>query len=154
VQYETLVPREDDTYQSFKFSIPPSCAVCSSPEAPLQRQARVNGYSPAAPGITDALLWKSQGNPVHHPSHGELLDDALKKLAVRVCEKHAAKAYSHDPLSSSDGVLSFTSYRYYKAFCELNQIAGPLMAESLVAAAKHPERHHEDHRVHGRKPGS
>ena len=47
----------------------------------------------------------------------------LSNLSAPVCAKHTE---NEDPLTDvikySSGVLEFRSYRYYKAFCELNQI--------------------------------
>ena len=95
-----------DNRSHFKFEMPAMCAICGSPDA---RQHREIGCGSS--GTTQ------------DPSRG--YDDKLSHLTAPVCKKHSeAEAPSGDVLEYRSGKLMFASYRYYKAFCELNQIGG------------------------------
>ena len=125
-----------------EFAWPPMCSVCGAADAPHHREiedADLARY--AQPGVLGTIAGDVVSNAAGIPysarvraKHSSLqktpaeeaaaaLHDRLAKITTPVCDKHTAKAaYWSRPLEVSDADLSFGSYRYYKAFCEQNQI--------------------------------
>jgi len=120
-QYEPAVKASSGRY--YKFIMPKLCAICGDPNAP---QALVIDHGNSA--SAHDLDFLTQGNVINNPTakieptEAEKLDDKLSNLRAPVCDKHADKYEFGRALSCFGGHLRFASYRYYKAFCELNHI--------------------------------
>ena len=65
------------------------------------------------------------------PDKNDEYDKALSHLKVPVCAKHTEDEDEHygNAIEYSHGRLGFASYRYYRAFCELNHIGDARQAE-------------------------
>ena len=111
----------------FTFAMPTMCAVCGDPNAPHKRRIK-NGDS--FPDDPIELFTKHNIVPLvgmapnrGAPSEDEKNSAGLSRLTAPVCDKHNEEAEPLDePLEYRFGRLAFASYRYYKAFCELNNI--------------------------------
>jgi hypothetical protein len=122
----------------YTFEMPTMCAVCGDPAAPHRRDIG-NGDSLADDlGALGALgsvvstvadVPRGRVGPVYRvvsstaPDQAEKDSRGLSHLKAPVCAKHTEKEESFgDALEYSSGKLEFASYRFYKAFCELNHI--------------------------------
>ena|SRR5664279_1581782 len=111
----------------FTFAMPTMCAVCGDPSAPHKRKIK-NGDS--FPDDPIELFTKHNIVPMvgmapnsGAPTEDEKNSEGLSRLTAPVCDKHSEKTEPFDdPLEYRSGTLAFASYRYYKAFCELNNI--------------------------------
>lgn len=143
LQPETYVPIvKRDPQGRFLFAIPAMCAVCCSSDAALLRDIGEWGRTNNDIGILGTIVSAAASEVAadagvsyaNRPQHNapstsvsalEQLDLGLRQLKTPVCDKHTemkdhlgngnALAYWH-------GTLTFASYRYYRAFCELNQL--------------------------------
>lgn len=120
-QYGPAVKASSGRY--FKFIMPKMCAVCGDPNAP---HALV--IDNANSGSAHDLDFLTQNHVINNPTakieptEDDKRNDKLSNLRVPVCDKHADKFDFRRALSAFGGTLRFASYRYYKAFCEVNQI--------------------------------
>jgi hypothetical protein len=110
----------------FKFEMPAMCGVCGDPNAPYHRE--ISDGDHFGKGI--GPLWSQSTHVLPQAGMGPSAateDDkhsrGLSGLKIPVCAKHTEdEDMMNDVLKYSSGTLDFASYRYYKAFCELNQI--------------------------------
>jgi hypothetical protein len=121
-QYKPAVKRTNR--DGFRFDMPTMCASCGDPNAHDHRDIADGdhfgkdwtevGYASPRAGMAPGT------NP---PTEDDKNSKGLSHLKVSVCAKHTRNADpSDDVLKYSSGKLEFRSYRYYKAFCELNHI--------------------------------
>ena len=124
-QYKPAAKDPADTRRNFKFAMPTMCSICGDPDAPFKRTIyNSNNYD------KDLFELANSGHAIGQvgsiPSgvtEDEKNDRRLGTLKSPVCAKHTEDADRFaDPLCRSGGDLRFASYRYYKAFCELNNI--------------------------------
>jgi hypothetical protein len=110
----------------YKFAMPAICAMCGDPKATHKRK-----IESAELLVTDPIELFTKHNIVPMvgmaPNPGPPTEDqknnaGLSHLTAPVCDKHTEKEEFRSPLEYSNGTLEFMSYRYYKAFCELNNI--------------------------------
>jgi hypothetical protein len=142
-----------DALGRFQFKMPPICANCGSSDAGHFRDIEKLGSRQIDFGVvgsiasmavdevsTDAqLAYRNRlqhSAPITKEDPSEALDAGLRDLKVPVCAKHTGQ---EDPLGDllnySSGRLSFASYRYYKAFCALNQIGTTLKSVTSTTGA-------------------
>ena len=137
-RYLPVATRDDREH--FKFEMPPMCAVCGSPNADQLRAIGEWGRhhtdfgvlgavaSMAADEVSTDVQLASKGRlqhnaPITAQAPSALLDAGLRDLKVPVCTADKRDLDDGgDALQYSSGKLLFASYRYYKAFCELNRI--------------------------------
>ena len=121
-QYEAVVPRRDDEDRQFEFAMPAMCAVCCASDAPFTREIGYAGNVDAGGGLTGTVLYRSTNNPVGRPpDRDDSFERALKHVQTPACAQHS-KPGSGNAMEYDGGTLRFASYRFYKAFCELNHI--------------------------------
>ena len=123
-QYSSVTPSA--------LQMPTMCAVCGASPAPLLRtldpvtEPDAGVIGAVASGVATEVAYETnilradRRYGSNTPSPGAELDFQLGKLEMHVCEKHTsitARGCEYD-----DGTIFFGSYRYYKAFCELNHI--------------------------------
>ena len=134
-----------DARNRFAFAMPPMCAICGAEHAPKHRE--ISGPPSGDLGVVGAAISAGAADldPQHqytqHAAPGtsrtstDDLDLALAYLKVPVCAQHTAEEDEvGNALEYSAGQLKFASYRYYRAFCELNQIA----LKSVISATGAP----------------
>ena len=114
------------------------CAVCGDPDARHRRDIG-NGDSLAGDlgalgalgsvAATVAEVPRGRVGPVYRvvssaaPDQTEKESRGLSHVKAPVCAKHTENEEPFgDALEYSSGKLEFASYRFYKAFCELNHI--------------------------------
>ncbi|HEX4452950.1 MAG TPA: hypothetical protein VH143_18880 [Kofleriaceae bacterium] len=101
-------------------------ASCGDPNARHHRKIAVGDHF----GRDIGPLWSQSSHVLPQagmgpsaPTDDDKNSRSLSNLSAPVCAKHTEAA---DPMTDvikySSGTLEFRSYRYYKAFCELNQI--------------------------------
>ncbi len=122
-QYGPAVKHTNRSY--FKFEMPTMCAACGDPHAKHKREIKNGDYF--GPDIFDAMNAGRAGGQIGSVSSAPTQDDknsrGLSNLKAPVCDKHTEDADPFDDvIQYSSGKLEFTSYGYYKAFCELNSI--------------------------------
>lgn len=110
----------------FKFEMPTMCAMCGDPNALHKFKIR-NGDALGDDPIE--LFTKHNIVPMvgMAPNAGPPTEDqknskGLSYLVTPVCAKHTEEEELFAPLEYRSGTLAFAAYRYYKAFCELNNI--------------------------------
>lgn|SRR5664279_60880 len=110
----------------FKFAMPKMCAACGDPNAHGTRAIKDGDHFGKGLGP-----WSQQYHvlpQVGSAHQSETTEDdinskGLSNLQAPVCEKHTKKAEPiWEVMGYSSGKLEFSSYQYYKAFCELNNI--------------------------------
>lgn len=124
-QYMSAVQHTNRKF--FKFVMPKMCAACGDPNARDKRAIENGDYI-----SKDLGPWSQQYHVLpqvgiapgsHPPSEEDINSKGLSNLQAAVCEKHTKKAEPiWEVMAYSSGKLEFSSYRYYKAFCELNNI--------------------------------
>ena len=122
-QYMPAVQRTSRNY--FKFEMPTMCATCGDPNAPHKRD--INDGDHFGDDIFDAANAGHAPGQIGAAASASTDDDkhsrGLSHLKAPVCDKHTEEADTFgDVMRYSSGKLEFASYRYYKAFCELNNI--------------------------------
>ncbi len=123
-QYLRAVKHTNRNY--FKFEMPAMCSVCGDPDAPFMRDI---GDGDAFGTSLDGF-WSQQNHVLPGAGMGPsapTVDDensrGLSQLRTPVCAKHTKDAEVFgEALEYARGKLEFASYRYYKAFCESNDI--------------------------------
>jgi hypothetical protein len=123
-QYLPVVKRTNRNY--FKFEMPTMCSVCGDPNAPYKRDI---GDGDAFDTSLDGF-WSQKNHVLPQagmgpsaPSAEDVNSRGLSELKSPVCAKHTKDAEVFgEALEYTSGKLEFASYRYYKAFCELNKI--------------------------------
>jgi len=122
-QYTPAVKHTSRRY--FTFAMPTFCATCGDPDASHKREINdgdhfgndlsslaTSGHVPGRVGAAPSAATDDDKN-----SRG------LSNLKAPVCSKHTEDADPFgDVVGYSSGKLQFASYRYYKAFCECNNI--------------------------------
>lgn len=113
------------------FTMPSFCAVCGSDEATHRR--KIDAYSAESARGGGELV--RQANYALTGHRGQIQNftpaDAirgvnLQHLEVPVCDRHVTPSAQPDAMWTNDAAtLRFGSYRFYKAFCSLNDIAAP-----------------------------
>lgn len=134
----------------FEFRWPDMCAVCGAAATQrrdigewgkIQADTGILGEVVHIVGVEAGVAPRRDSEMVHHiPSsttktRTEQLDDKLKNLEVPVCAQHTKREYYGNPLKFKSGMLVFASYRYYRAFCELNQIGARLKSVTSTTGA-------------------
>jgi hypothetical protein len=134
--YLSVVRR--DNHSHFKFAWPEMCAVCGNP-ATKRRVIGEWGKINTDLGVLGEVVhivgneagfipdryneMINHAAPVTTKSPSDRLDGELRHLKVPVCGKHTDDETPFDnPLEFRSGAMVFASYRYYRAFCELNRI--------------------------------
>ncbi|MEO8845363.1 MAG: hypothetical protein ABI591_29685, partial [Kofleriaceae bacterium] len=111
----------------FKFAMPTMCAICGDPHA--HHKFTIKDGDALVDGPMD-LFTKHNIVPMvgMAPNAGPPTEDqknskGLSRLTAPVCDKHTEQEEPFGaPLEYRFGTLAFVSYRYYKAFCEMNNI--------------------------------
>jgi hypothetical protein len=120
----------------YRFDMPTMCAVCGDAHATHHREigngdamgtdlGALGAIGTLAEGVADVPFRQrdQRTGSTSEPTDDDRNSKGLSKLTAPVCAKHTKDAdYFGDPLEYSSGTLKFASYRYYKAFCELNHI--------------------------------
>ena len=111
----------------FKFAMPKMCAACGDPNAHDHRAIKDGDHfgNDLGPFWSQSSHVLPQAGLAHRsePTADDLNSKGLSNLQAPVCEKHNAEAEPlWEVIGYSSGKLQFASYRYYKAFCELNNI--------------------------------
>ncbi len=134
----------------FEFRWPDMCAVCGAAASQrrdigewgkIQVDMGILGEVVHIVGVEAGVAPRRDSEMVHHiPSstsktRTEQLDDKLKNLEVPVCAQHTKREWSANPLEFKSGMLVFASYRYYKAFCEINQVGARLKSVTSTTGA-------------------
>jgi hypothetical protein len=147
-RYLPAVRRRD--VNQFEFRWPDMCAVCGAAATQrrdigewgkIQADMGILGEVVHIVGVEAGVAPRRDSEMVHHiPSsttktRTEQLDAKLKYLEVPVCAQHTKREWSANPLEFKSGMLVFASYRYYKAFCELNQIGATLKSVTSTTGA-------------------
>lgn len=111
----------------FKFEMPTMCAMCGVPHA--QHKFKIKNGDAL---VDDPIELFTKHNIVPMvgmapnagpPTEDEKNSKGLSRLTAPVCDKHTEEAEPFGaPLEYRSGALEFVSYRYYKAFCEMNNI--------------------------------
>ena len=110
----------------FKFAMPKMCAACGDLNAHGKRPIKDGDHFGK-----DLGPWSQQYHVLpqvgsahrSEPTEDDLDSKGLSNLRAPVCEKHTENADMFgDVIEYSSGKLEFSSYQYYKAFCELNNI--------------------------------
>ncbi len=109
----------------FTFEMPPMCATCGDPNATHKRD--INDGDHFGDGLVDLASSGHApgrvGAAPSSPTQDDKNSQGLSNLKAPVCEKHTESADTFgDVIGYSSGKLEFASYRYYKAFCDLNNI--------------------------------
>lgn len=128
-----------DAQGRITFEMPAFCAVCGSDDATSRRKID----APASESSGGDEAWK-QVNYAYSGHRGQIAQftpaDAirgvnLQHIEVPVCERHASSSGQPDAMWTNDvATLRFGSYRFYKAFCGLNDITAPNGSRSVPAA--------------------
>ncbi len=149
-RYLPVVTRDHRNH--YKFAWPEMCAVCGA-TATKHREidewgkidmsfGAVGTVVHVAANAVGADVMSRDGERVTHNavhtsrSSGERLDRELSQLKVPVCAKHTLDEDRFaTPLQYRDGKIVFASYRYYRAFCELNHIGATLKSETSATGS-------------------
>jgi len=116
-----------DSQGRFTFQMPPVCAGCGSADAPHLRDIEAWGRAGAGLGFVGTQM-SYTGVPGRDgrsttESQAEVLDAGLREIKVPVCVRHTRHAsLVYAPCEYKSGGLVIASYRFYKAFCELNRL--------------------------------
>lgn len=120
-QYIDIVPRREDAEdRPFAFVMPQMCAVCCAPNAPYLTEIgtlRDVAGKGALRGIAYPMNYAGKTSA---PPKDDL-DDANGHIQPPVCTAHKTGI----AMLRDGGYLCFITYRYYRAFCELNKLAPP-----------------------------
>lgn len=133
-QYLPAVQKTNRGY--YKFEMPPMCAVCGDAHATHHREigngdslgtdlGALGAIGRIAADVADVPSRQrdQRGGSTDEPTSAEQNSRGLSQLKAPVCAKHTSDASVYgDALEYSSGKLEFASYRYYKAFCEMNHI--------------------------------
>lgn len=109
----------------YKFEMPPMCAICGDTSAKHERD--INDGDAFGDDVFDVLnaghIPGRVGAAPSAPTEDDKYSRGLSALKAPVCDRHTESADPFgDVIQYSQGKLEFASYRYYKAFCELNHI--------------------------------
>jgi hypothetical protein len=139
-----------DNHNHFEFRWPDMCSVCGAVATQrrdigewgkIQVDMGVLGEVVHIVGVEAGVAPRRDSEMIHHnpspttKSGTQQLDSELKYLRVPVCAKHTRDEWYGTPLKFKSGMLVFASYRYYKAFCELNQIGATLKSVTSTTGA-------------------